>query len=102
MEKEFRRIFGDELADYLELLRAKAAFAEELYGVKMNYVPLITEGEIVVLDVKDGRVKWLKTKEPLTADELEGLAEKIKRNLESGYVEMLLAMNMPCVSGPGE
>ncbi|ASJ03612.1 hypothetical protein A3L09_10250 [Thermococcus profundus] len=102
MEREFRKILGEELANYLELLRAKMAFAEELYGIKMNYVPLITEGEIVVLDKNDGRVKWLKDKRPLSMEEFKRLSEKIKENLESGYVESLLAMNMSCVGGPGE
>ncbi|NJD98852.1 hypothetical protein E3E26_03450 [Thermococcus sp. LS1] len=102
MEKEFRKLLGEDLANYLELLRAKMAFAEEMYGIKMNYVPLIADGEIVVLDKNDGKIKWLKTKRPLTLDEFKALAEKIKGNLESGYVEMLLAMNMSCVHGPGE
>ncbi|WP_456367503.1 hypothetical protein [Thermococcus sp.] len=102
MRQEIRRFLGEDLANYLELLRAKLAFAEELYGVKMNYVPLITEGEIVILDKSDGKIKWLRDKRPLTVDELERLAGKIKKNLESGYVEMLLAMNMSCINGPGE
>ncbi|NJE05666.1 hypothetical protein E3E36_05820 [Thermococcus sp. M36] len=102
MEREFRRILGEDLANYLELMRAKLAFAEELYGIKMNYVPLITDGEIVVLDKNDGKIKWLKMKRPLTLDEFKSLADKIKENLESGFVEMLLAMNMECVNGPGE
>jgi len=102
MNREFRQILGEDLANYLELMRAKLAFAEELYGVKMNYVPLITEGEIVILDKNDGKIKWLKTKRPLTVEEFRALADKIKENLESGYVEMLLSMNMSCVNGPGE
>ncbi|WP_297464428.1 hypothetical protein [Thermococcus sp.] len=102
MDRAFREILGNELANYLELMRAKMAFAEELYGIKINYVPLITEGEIVVLDKNDGKIKWLKTKRPLTVEEFKVLADKIKENLESGYVEMLLAMNMSCVNGPGE
>jgi len=102
MKEEIRKILGDDLANYLELLRAKMAFAEEFYGIKINYVPLITEGEIVVLDRRDGLVKWLKTKKPLTIEELRSLEEEIKRNLESGYVELLLTMNMSCISGPGE
>jgi len=102
MKRLLRELLGEELANYLELLRAKLAFAEELYGVKMNYVPLITEGEIVILDKRDGLIKWLRSKEPLKEHELRKLSERIKRNLESGYVEMLLAMNMSCVNGPGE
>jgi hypothetical protein len=66
MDRELRKILGEDLANYLEMLRAKVAFAEELYGVKMNYVPLITEGEIVILDKNDGKVKWLRIKRPLT------------------------------------
>ncbi len=102
MNREFRQILGEDLANYLELMRAKLAFAEELYGIKMNYVPLITDGEIVILDKNDGKIKWLKTKRPLTLEEFKSLAGKIRENLESGYVEMLLAMNMECVHGPGE
>ncbi|WP_297499373.1 hypothetical protein [Thermococcus sp.] len=102
MRREIRKFLGEDLANYLELLRAKLAFAEELYGVKMNYVPLITEGEIVVLDKNDGEIKWLRNKKPLTGEELGKLIGKIKENLESGYIEMLLAMNMSCVNPPGE
>ncbi len=102
MEHEFRHILGEDLANYLELMRAKLAFAEELYGVKMNYVPLLTEGEIIVLDKNDGKIKWLKNKRPLTPEEFKPLAGKIRENLETGFVEMLLAMNMECINGPGE
>ena len=102
MEGEARHVLGEDLANYLELLRAKMTFAEEFYGMKMNYVPLITEGEIVILDRNDGKIKWLKTKSPLTLEELKSLAGSIKEHLESGFVESLLAMNMSCVSGPGE
>ncbi|WP_297468011.1 hypothetical protein [Thermococcus sp.] len=102
MKKLVRELLGEDLANYLELLRAKLAFAEELYGVKMNYVPLITDGEIVVLDKKDGLIKWLRTKRPLSEEELRKLADKVRYNLKSGYVESLLAMNMGCISGPGE
>lgn len=100
--KEVRKLLGGDLVNYLELLRAKMAFAEELYGIKINYVPLLTRGEIVVLDKNDGKIKWLKTKRPLTVEEFKSLSKKIRENLESGYVEMLLAMNMSCVNGPGE
>ncbi|AHL23071.1 MULTISPECIES: hypothetical protein [Thermococcus] len=102
MKRLLRELLGEELANYLELLRAKLAFAEELYGVKMNYVPLITEGDVVILDKRDGLIKWLKTKKPLEEEELRELAGKIRQNLESGYVEMLLSMNMSCINGPGE
>ncbi|ACS32919.1 hypothetical protein [Thermococcus gammatolerans] len=102
MKRLVRELLGEDLANYLELLRAKLAFAEELYGVKMNYVPLIPEGEVVILDRRDGLIKWLKSKEPLNEHELRKLSKRIKRNLESGYVEMLLAMNMSCINGPGE
>ncbi|NJE85979.1 hypothetical protein E3E23_09110 [Thermococcus sp. CX2] len=102
MEREFRRLLGEDLANYLELLRAKMAFAEEMYGIKINYVPLIADGEIVVLDRNDGKIKWLKNKRPLTLEEFKSLRGRIVENLESGFVEMLLAMNMGCVNGPGE
>jgi hypothetical protein len=102
MEREFRKILGEDLANYLELLRTKLAFAEELYGIKMNYVPLITEEPVVILDKNDGKIKWLKDKRELTEKEFGELAGKIRRNLESGLVEMLLTMNMGCINGPGE
>ncbi|ASJ01328.1 hypothetical protein [Thermococcus gorgonarius] len=102
MKKKLREIFGDDLTNYLELLRAKLAFAEEIYGVKMNYIPLIIEEPIVILDKRDGKIKWLKNKKELTEEELQKLSEKMKRNLESGFVEALLAMNMSCINGPGE
>ena len=102
MKGLLRELLGEELANYLELLRAKVAFAEELYGVKMNYVPLVTDDEVVILDRRDGLIKWLKTKRPLEEDELRKLAEKIRENIESGYVEMLLTLNMSCIDGPGE
>ncbi|NJF25416.1 flavodoxin-dependent (E)-4-hydroxy-3-methylbut-2-enyl-diphosphate synthase [Thermococcus sp. Bubb.Bath] len=102
MRKDAKDILGEELANYMELLRAKVAFAEELYGIKMNYVPLVIEEPVVILDKNDGRIKWLKDKRELTEREFKELAEKIRKNLESGFVEMLLAMNMGCVNGPGE
>lgn len=102
MDKVFREILGENLANYLELLRAKLTFAEELYGIKMNYVPLVTEDEIVILDKNDGKIKWLRNKRPLTAEELLKLLPRIKENIENGFVEMLLAMNMSCINGPGE
>ena len=102
MKGLLRELLGEDLANYLELLRAKLAFAEELYGVKMNYVPLVTEDEIVVLDKRDGLIKWLRTKRPLTEDELRKLSGKIRESLESGYVETLLTMNMSCINVPGE
>jgi hypothetical protein len=102
MRKDVRKALGDDLANYLELLRAKLAFAEELYGVKMNYVPLVIEEPVVVLDKNDGRIKWLKNKRELTEREFSELAWKIRKNLESGFIEMLLAMNMGCINGPEE
>ncbi len=102
MRKDVRDILGEELANYMELLRAKVAFAEELYGIKINYVPLVTEEPVVILDKNDGRIKWLRDKRELTEMEFRELAEEIRKNIESGFVEMLLAMNMGCLNGPGE
>ena len=65
-------------------------------------LPTFAYSPPVILDKNDGKIKWLRTKRPLTIEEFKELADKIKENLESGYVEMLLAMNMPCVGGPGE
>lgn len=102
MRREIREFFGEELVNYFELLRVKFVFVEELYGVKMNYVFLIIEGEVVVFDKNDGEVKWFRDKRFFMMEEFLRLFLKIKENFESGFVEMFLVMNMGCINGLGE
>lgn len=40
----------EKLKTYLEEVHRKASYAEELYGVKIRYVPIIVEEKTVVLD----------------------------------------------------
>lgn len=47
MKKAHEGTLGEDLTNYLELLRAKLIFTEELYGIKMNYVlPIIERGSL--------------------------------------------------------
>ena len=40
----------EKLKAYLEEVHRKASYAEELYGIKIRYVPIIVEEKTVVLD----------------------------------------------------
>lgn len=93
----------EKLSMHLSVLRAKMAYAEELYGFRINYLPLlIREDEIIILDRRDGRIKRLPGKAELGEDEIRGMADEILKNIESGEVERYLTMNMACVRTPGE
>ncbi len=92
-----------KLSMYISMLRAKMAYAEELYGFPVNYLPLIVrEEEIIILDKNDGRIKRLPGRKALDEEELEKLKEEILKNIESGEVERYLSMNMTCFHTPGE
>ncbi|WP_052696188.1 hypothetical protein [Palaeococcus ferrophilus] len=54
-----------KLRDYLNGLIGKMAFEEELYGIRLRYAPILVKEDILVLDKRDGKLKWLKTKRPL-------------------------------------
>jgi len=92
-----------KLSQYLTMLKAKMTYAEELYGIKINSLPLIVESEeIIILDRRDGKIKRLPGKRELNEDEIQKLENKILKNIEGGKVDMYLTMNMMCVRTPGE
>ncbi|AAL81400.1 hypothetical protein PFDSM3638_06365 [Pyrococcus furiosus DSM 3638] len=90
----------EELFEYLELLRARMEFAEMFYGFRMNYIPLYINDDIIVLDKNDGKIKRLSTKQELNKDELRKYLPKIKKNIESGFVDLLLTMNFHSIQTP--
>ncbi|MFA4701095.1 hypothetical protein [Pyrococcus kukulkanii] len=91
----------DEVRQYLELLRARMEFTEKFYGFRMNYLPLYFErDEVVVLDKKDGKIKWLRDKRPLSDEELERIMPKIKKNIENGLIDTLITLNFQYIHGP--
>jgi len=68
----------EKLKTYLEEVHRKASYAEELYGVKIRYVPIIVEEKTVVLDRENKKIKRLE--------------EKIIENIENGTVELYLTI----------
>ncbi|GAB6101068.1 hypothetical protein JCM16138_02910 [Thermococcus atlanticus] len=93
----------EKLSMHISMLRAKMAYAEELYGFRINYLPLlIREDEIIILDRRDGRIRRLPGRKELTEDEIREIEDEILKNIESGEVERYLTMNMGCVRIPGE
>lgn len=48
----------EKLKTYLEEVHRKASYAEELYGVKIRYVPIIVEEKTVVLDRENKKVNY--------------------------------------------
>ncbi len=91
-----------ELKNYLTMLRARMSFAEELYGIRMNYLPLVVEDEIIILDKNDGGIKRLSDKKPLSENELKMILPKIRENIEKGLIDLYLTMNFQCIHGLGE
>ncbi|NJE07012.1 hypothetical protein E3E31_00385 [Thermococcus sp. M39] len=91
-----------ELKNYITMLRARMSFAEKLYGIRMNYLPLVVEDEIIILDKNDGKIKRLRDKKPLSESELKAFLPKIRENIEKGIVDLYLTMNFQCIHGPGE
>jgi len=91
-----------EFKSYITVLRARMSFAEELYGIRMNYLPLVVGDEIIILDKNDGKIKRLRDKKPLSEGELRVFLPKIKENIEKGLVDLYLTMNFQCIHGPGE
>ncbi|WP_457754641.1 hypothetical protein [Thermococcus sp.] len=84
------------------MLRARMSFAEELYGIRMNYLPLVVEDEIIILDKNDGGIKRLSDKKPLSENELKMILPKIRENIEKGLIDLYLTMNFQCIHGLGE
>jgi len=82
----------EKLKTYLEEVHRKASYAEELYGVKIRYVPIIVEEKTVVLDREDMKIKVLEEGKYISDEEIKRLEEKIIENIENGTVELYLTI----------
>ncbi|WP_324735276.1 hypothetical protein VFC49_08990 [Thermococcus sp. SY098] len=91
-----------ELLKYLDMLASKMRYAEELYGIPINYVPIIVDEDIIVYDRRDGSIKWLSNKKRLSKKELKKLEKEIIKNIESGKVELYLTLTFGEDVGLGE
>ncbi len=91
-----------ELLKYLDILASKMRYAEELYGIPINYVPIIVDEDIIVYDRRDGSIKKLSNKKRLGKKELKKLEKEIIRNIENGKVELYLTLTFGEDVGLGE
>ena len=82
----------EKLKTYLEEVHRKASYAEELYEVKIRYVPIIVEEKTVVLDREDMKIKVLEEGKYISDEEIKRLEEKIIENIENGTVELYLTI----------
>ncbi|ALM76416.1 hypothetical protein TBCH5v1_2525 [Thermococcus barophilus] len=87
-----------EIKNYLTMLRARMSFAEELYGIRINYLPLVVEDDIIILDKNDGGIKRLSDKKSLSESELKRVLPKIRENIEKGLVDLYLTMNLSSIN----
>jgi len=69
-------------------------------GIRINYLPLLIGEETIVLDRRDGRIKRLGDKKPLSDEELRTLEEDIIQAIESGKVELYLTLTFGEDVGP--
>ncbi|RLF77432.1 hypothetical protein DRN39_04115 [Thermococci archaeon] len=90
----------EKLRRYTNMLISKMGFAEEIYGIRINYLPLLIGEETIVLDRRDGRIKRLGDKKPLSDEELRTLEEDIIQAIESGKVELYLTLTFGEDVGP--
>ncbi|NJE25623.1 hypothetical protein E3E22_03100 [Thermococcus sp. MV5] len=91
-----------KLRTYLETLNQKVSYVEELYGFKINYLPLIIEGTTIVLDRKNGKLKIIEENRYLSDEEIKNLERKIIENIEKGIVELYLTITFGEDVGLGE
>jgi len=91
-----------ELFEYLNKLASKMCYAEKLYGIPINYVPLIVDNEIIVYDKRDGSIKRLSDKKKLSDEELKSIEKEIIENIKSGKVELYLTLTFGEDIGLGE
>jgi len=92
----------EKLRPYLEDINRKAGYAEELYGIRIRYVPLIVEEMTIVFDRQNWKIKILEEGRYLSTDEIEKLEEKILENIEKGLVELYLTLTFGEDVGLGE
>ncbi|ADT85116.1 hypothetical protein [Thermococcus barophilus] len=91
-----------ELLEYLDMLASKMRYAEELYGIPINCVPIIIDKEIIVYDRRDGSIKRLSDKKRISKKELKKLEKEIIKNIESGKVDLYLTLTFGEDVGLGE
>ncbi|MCO6040871.1 hypothetical protein [Thermococcus alcaliphilus] len=92
----------EKLKPYLEDINRKAGYAEELYGIRIRYIPLIVEEMTIVFDRQNWKIKVLEEGRYLSTDEIEKLEEKILENIEKGLVELYLTLTFGEDVGLGE
>ncbi|EHR77458.1 hypothetical protein OCC_00025 [Thermococcus litoralis DSM 5473] len=92
----------EKLKPYLEDINRKAGYAEELYGIRIRYVPLIVEEMTIVFDRQTWKIKILEEGRHLSTGEIEKLEEKILENIEKGLVELYLTLTFGEDVGLGE
>lgn len=92
----------EKLRPYLEDINRKANYAEELYGIRIRYVPLIVEEVTVVFDRQKWKIKVLEEGRYLSQQEVEQLGEKILENIKKGVVELYLTLTFGEDVGLGE
>ncbi|HDD31355.1 MAG TPA: hypothetical protein ENF72_01855, partial [Thermococcus litoralis] len=63
----------EKLKPYLEDINRKAGYAEELYGIRIRYVPLVVGERTIVFDRQNGKIKALEEKRYLSLEEVERL-----------------------------
>lgn len=89
-----------KLDRYTNMLISKMGFAEELYGIKINYLPLIIGEETIVLDKRDGKIKRLRDRKTLSEEELRALERDIIHAIESGKIDLYLTLTFSEYVGP--
>ncbi|MBC7095030.1 hypothetical protein [Thermococcus sp.] len=92
----------ERLKLYLEHISRKAGYAEELYGVRIRYVPLVIEERTIVFDRQKQKIKVLEEGRYLSPEEIERFEEKILENIKKGVVELYLTLTFGEDVGLGE
>ncbi|MCA6212748.1 MAG: hypothetical protein PWP49_559 [Thermococcaceae archaeon] len=92
----------EKLKPYLEDINRKAGYAEELYGIRIRYVPLIVEKRTIVFDRQSFKIKVLEEDRCLSPEEAETLEEKILENIKKGMIELYLTLTFGEDVGLGE
>ncbi|HIH73632.1 MAG: Uncharacterized protein XD43_0257 [Thermococcales archaeon 44_46] len=90
------------LKPHLEEINQKAGYAEELYGIRIRYIPLIVEEKTIVFDRQNWKIKVLEEGRCLSPEEIKNLEEKILENIEKGLVELYLTLTFGEDVGLGE
>ena len=92
----------EKLKPYLEDINRKADYAEEFYGIRIRYVPLVLEERTIVFDRQNWKIKVLEEERCLSPEEVERLGEKILENIKKGVIELYLTLTFGEDVGLGE